>query len=115
MIRCPVMQCTLATSNTCSARLAWLERYEKKDGKINALAQLSNRDRYEEYLLCRKCKGIAVEGKGAGKKVVGKRGRPKNTAPCSVCGKPEIWAKEKCKSCYDKARRAKTNEIRSGL
>ena len=107
MIRCPVMQCNLATSNTCSARLSWLERYEKKDGKINALAQLSNRDRWEEYLNCRRCKGIEVEKKTVVKKAVGKRGRVKDTDPCAVCGKPDIWAKKKCKSCYDKARRAK--------
>ena len=105
MIRCPIMQCNLATSNTCNARLAWLERYEKKNGVVNALAQLSNRERYEEYLHCRKCKGIAVEEKTVIKKVVGKRGRVKDTDPCAVCGKTEIWAKKKCKSCYDKARR----------
>lgn len=107
MIRCSVMQCNLSSSSTCEARLAWLERYEKKEGKINALAQLSNRDRYEEYLHCRKCRGIAIEEKDIFKKAVGKRGRVKDTDPCSVCGKPDIWAKKKCKSCYDKVRRTK--------
>ena len=107
------MQCTLATSNTCYARLAWLERYEKKNGVVNALAQLSNRERYEEYLHCRKCCGLETKKNSEGQK--GER-KPmiitrKWTEPCA-CGKTEIAAHGMCGACYQKMRYERKKNVK---
>jgi len=58
-MRCPVTQTDLRTSETCYARLAWLEQYENNPkGVRNAALGSGNRERYDEYKLCKKCKRI---------------------------------------------------------
>lgn len=112
-MRCVVFQADLQTSSTCDARLAWLDRYEKKGRVVlNTLIPENDKIKYSEYLICRKCKKV-----DAAPKQNRKRPKIKTAGNCKMegCDRP-IRAKGLCGLHYDKAmywkRKEKKNRIK---